>query len=212
MTRRQPDMAEETALRTRGYRFVAGLDEVGRGALAGDVAAAAVVLPCNASIMERLRGVRDSKQLSASQRRQLYETIQAEAIAIGLGRVPAPVIDVIGIAPATRRAMAMAIAALGLLPDFLLIDAMRLPGIAIPQKGIIHGDASCLTIAAASIVAKVSRDADMIEQDALHPGYGFARHKGYATAFHRQAIQQLGPCPIHRRSFAPLRPPDTSEQ
>lgn len=185
---------------------MAGLDEVGRGALAGDVVAAAVILPLEAAVLDRLHGVRDSKQLSARQRSTLFPMIQAEAIAIGLGRVSAQIIDAIGIAPATRRAMAIAIVNLGLTPDFLLIDALRLPGVTIPQKGIIRGDATCLTIAAASIIAKVSRDAAMIESDTFYPGYGFARHKGYATACHCQALQARGPCPLHRLSFAPLRP------
>jgi ribonuclease HII len=205
MPHQDPDMAEELALYARGFRLVAGLDEVGRGALAGDVVAGAVILPADAGVLARLRGVRDSKQLSPRQRRKLSETIQAEALAIGLGRVSAQDIDRLGIAPASRQAMMLAVAGLCTQPDFLLIDAFRLPDLALPQKAIIKGDASCLSIAAASIVAKVWRDARMIELDAVYPGYGFGQHKGYGTAFHCQALRLLRPCSIHRLSFAPVR-------
>ena len=198
-------MSEELALHRRGCRLVAGLDEVGRGALAGDVVAAAVVLPADDSVLERLRGVRDSKQMTARQRTALYSMIQAEAIAIGLGRVPAQVVDHVGIVPATRQAMTLAVSDLPVRPDFLLIDALYLPELTIPQKPLIKGDARCLSIAAASIIAKVSRDTMMTQLDVVYPGYGFARHKGYGTAFHCQSLAVLGPCAIHRRSFAPLR-------
>lgn len=205
MPHQDPDFAEESALHAHGFRLVAGLDEVGRGALAGDVVAAAVILPADPAILQRLRGVRDSKQLSPHQRAQLSVIIQAEALAIGLGRVPASEIDRIGIAPATRRAMALAVAALTLQPDYLLIDAVRLSEVRIPQKSIIKGDARCLSIAAASIVAKVDRDGAMVDLDSAYPGYGFARHKGYGTLLHRQALSTLRPCAIHRRSYSPVR-------
>jgi len=198
-------MAEEMALHARGYRLVAGLDEVGRGALAGDVVAAAVILPVDAGVLQRLYGVRDSKQLSPRQRSICSKTIQAEALAIGLGRVSAQDIDRLGIARASLQAMMLAVAGLATPPDFLLIDAFRLPDLALPQKAIIKGDASCLSIAAASIVAKVWRDARMIELDAACPGYGFAQHKGYGTAVHCQALRLLRPCSVHRQSFAPVR-------
>jgi ribonuclease HII len=200
-----PDMAEETALHEQGYRFAAGLDEVGRGALAGDVVAAAVVLPADQAVLARLRGVRDSKQMTPRQRALWAKTIQAEAIAVGLGRVSASDIDRLGIAPATRQAMITAIANLSIQPDYLLIDAVRLPSVAIPQKAIIKGDARCLSIAAASVIAKVSRDAAMVELDGVYPGYGFARHKGYGTSLHCSCLRQFGACSIHRRSFAPVR-------
>ena len=205
MPHQDPDFAEELALHAHGFRLVAGIDEVGRGALAGDVVAAAVILPADSLILQRLHGVRDSKQLSARQRTLLATTIQAEALAIGLGRVPALEIDRIGIAPATRRAMALAVAALLLQPDYLLIDAVRLSDVNIPQKSIIKGDARCLSIAAASVVAKVDRDGAMIRLDSTYPGYGFARHKGYGTLQHCQALCALRPCAIHRQSYAPVR-------
>jgi ribonuclease HII len=205
MPRRDPDMAEEIALHARGCRLVAGLDEVGRGALAGDVVAAAVILPADPAVLGRLRGVRDSKQLSARQRTRLNDAIQAEALAIGLGRVSARDIDRLGIAPAARRAMMLAVAGLDPQPDFLLIDAFRLPDLSIPQKGIVRGDASCLSIAAASVVAKVWRDARMNDLDAAYPGYGFARNKGYGTDSHCRALRLLRPCAEHRFSYAPVR-------
>ena len=205
MPRQDPDMAEELGLFAQGYHAVAGLDEVGRGALAGDVVAAAVILPAQAAILQRLYGVRDSKQLSPHQRFILSAMIQAEALAIGLGRVSAQDIDRLGIVQATRWAMVMAVAALPVRPDYLIIDALRLPDLTIPQKAIIKGDARCLSIAAASIVAKVKRDASMVDLDAIYPGYGFARHKGYGTSFHCQQLRLKHPCLIHRRSFAPVR-------
>ncbi len=205
MPRQDPDIAEELGLYAGGYHAVAGLDEVGRGALAGDVVAAAVILPAGAAVLQRLHGVRDSKQLSPHQRSILCSTIQAEALAIGLGRVSAQDIDSVGIVEATRRAMAMAVAALSIRPDYLIIDALRLPDVPIPQKAIIKGDARCLSIAAASIIAKVNRDASMVALDAIYPGYGFARHKGYGTSFHCQQLRLKHPCLLHRRSFAPVR-------
>jgi len=205
MRRLSPSMDEERSLYEQGYRLIAGVDEAGRGAWAGDVVAAAVILPAEEGVLTRLQGVRDSKQLTPRQRWSLYGVIRREAVAIGVGRVAAPEIDRLGIAAGTRQAMALAIADLGLAPDFILIDAVRLPDLRLPQKAIVRGDARCLSIAAASIVAKVSRDMAMVELDALYPGYGFARHKGYGTAFHRRALHVLQPCPIHRFSYAPVR-------
>jgi ribonuclease HII len=205
MPHEDPDFVEELVLHGQGYRLVAGIDEVGRGALAGDVLAGAVILPADADVMQQLHGVRDSKQLSARQREHLSTIIQAEALAIGLGRVPAPEIDRLGIVPATRRAMMLAIANLGLRPDYLLIDAVWLPDVDIPQKAVIKGDVHCLSIAAASVMAKVTRDAIMVELDGRYAGYGFARNKGYGTVEHRLQLRSLGPCAIHRRSYAPVR-------
>lgn len=205
MPHQDPDMAEELALHARGFRLVAGLDEVGRGALAGDVVAGAVILPADAGVLQRLHGVRDSKQLTPRQRSMLRETIQAEAIAIGLGRVSAQEIDRVGIATATRQAMQLAVAGLSIQPEYLLIDAVYLPDVAIPQKALIKGDVRCLCIAAASVMAKVYRDALMTELDGVYPGYGFARHKGYGTALHCQALHLYRPCAIHRQSYAPVR-------
>lgn len=205
MRRQHPTIAEETALWSLGYRLVAGVDEVGRGCLAGDVMAAAAILPADSSILSRLHGVRDSKQMTARQRAALYERIQAEAVALGLGRVPAAEIDRLGIMAATRQAMTLAVMSLPVRPDFLIIDALRLPGVAIPQKPIIRGDAQSLSIAAASVYAKVCRDRWMAEMDSRYPGYGFAHNKGYGTAMHLQALRSLRPCDLHRRSFLPVR-------
>ena len=202
----KPDLREEMTLYARGYRLVAGLDEAGRGSWAGPVAAGAVVLPLgNNGLKQALDGVRDSKQLNPSQRERLYDVIQTEALAVGVGMVPPDQIDELGIVPATKKAMALAIAQLPFPPDFLLIDFLGLPRLGYPQKSIVHGDALSLSIAAASIVAKVSRDRFMIELDSQYPGYGFASHKGYGTPQHRAALERLGPSLIHRFSYAPVR-------
>lgn len=202
----RPDLREEMVLYKWGYRLVAGLDEAGRGSWAGPVVAGAVILPLDEDGLEQaLDGVRDSKELNPSERERLYDVIQAEALAVGVGMVPPDQIDELGIVPATREAMALAIAQLPYLPDFLLVDFLRLPGLDYPQKSIVHGDALSLSIAAASIVAKVSRDRLMVQLDGQHAGYGFASHKGYGTPQHRAALDRLGPSPIHRFSYAPVR-------
>ena len=204
--RAKPSLAEEMALCAQGYRLIAGLDEAGRGAWAGPVVAAAVILPLDRPrLAEELAGVRDSKQLTPGKRERLYRVIEEVALSVGLGIVPPDAIDEIGIVPATRLAMREAIAQLSPVPDFLLVDFLRLPALSIPQKSITGGDALCLSIAAASIVAKVRRDRLMVELDARYPGYGFARHKGYGTQEHRQALAHLGPSPVHRLSFAPMK-------
>ncbi len=195
----------EQELWAGGYRTVAGVDEVGRGALAGPVVAAAIVLPPDITRLAPLLGhVDDSKRLTPAAREELCEPILACALAVGVGRVEAAEIDRIGIAPATRLAMRQALTGLAVPPDYILLDYLTLPDVACPQRGIPHGDALCLVIAAASVIAKVTRDRWMAEQDALYPGYGFAQHKGYGTAGHRDAIARLGPCVLHRMSFAPL--------
>jgi ribonuclease HII len=202
----KPTLAEEWTLRGQGYHHIAGLDEAGRGAWAGPVVAAAVILPLDDPDLSRsLDGVRDSKQLSPQQRDILYERVRAVAIAVGVGAVPAEGIDALGIVPATHQAMAAAVAQLSLSPDFLLIDFLQLDEVVLPQKGIVRGDGHCLSIAAASIIAKVTRDRLLIELEETYPGYGFARHKGYGTRQHRTALNHLGPCGIHRRSYAPVR-------
>jgi ribonuclease HII len=198
-----PTLDEEKKLQRRGYRFVAGVDEVGRGALAGPVMAAAVVLPVGAAF-PWLRSVRDSKQLSPKQRDRVFDLVQRAGIPFGLGSVPHATIDEVGIIKATRMAMAQAVDALTSRPDFLLVDALSLPEVDLPQKGIIRGDQLSLSIACASIMAKVSRDRHMTELDGTYPGYGLARHKGYGTRQHLQCLCRLGPCAIHRRSFAPV--------
>ena len=195
-----------------GHCVVVGLDEAGRGTWAGPVAAGAVALSSDSlGRLAALDGVRDSKMLTPRAREELEPRIVNAALAVGFGLASAAEIDAIGILPATRLAMRRAVAALSLQVDFLLIDAVRLPQVHISQKSIVKGDALCLSVAASSIVAKVRRDRLMAELDAMYPGYGFARHKGYGTARHWASLQALGPCPIHRRTFAPIRGYFTAE-
>jgi ribonuclease HII len=200
----KPSFAEERILQAQGYRLIAGVDEAGRGCLAGPVVAAAVILPSNleAPWLDR---VRDSKLLSPAERELLFHLIREVAISTGTGVVPHEVIDARGIVKATEWAMKLAIDQLSPSPESLLIDYMLLPEVALPQKGITDGDSLCFSIACASIVAKVTRDCLMIELDKVYPGYGFAQHKGYGTREHLSCLCQLGPSPIHRRSFQPVR-------
>jgi ribonuclease HII len=203
---RFPTWTNETRLWAAGYRRLAGLDEVGRGAWAGPVVAAAVVFPPgDLTLARRLSGVRDSKQLTAGQRQRLLEVIRECAVGVGVGTVPPEEIDALGIVPATRRAMALALEAVSPSPDYLLIDYLSLPGVALPQYSLPKGDLRVVSIAAASIVAKVSRDRMMIEMEDRLPGYGFARNKGYGTAQHQAALAEIGPSVAHRMSFAPVR-------
>ena len=187
----------EDAYRARGFRAVCGVDEAGRGPLAGPVTAAAVILPPGLCI----EGLDDSKKLSEARREALYEVITREALAIGVSCVGAERIDEINILQATMQAMAEAVAALAIRPDFILVDGNRLPLWEHDAEAVVGGDAKCLCVAAASIVAKVTRDKLMAVYDAAHPGYGFARHKGYGTEAHIAAIGALGLIGIHRRSF-----------
>jgi len=200
----KPTRAEEVQLYAQGLELVAGVDEVGRGALAGPVVAGAVVFPSSLRVPWAGR-VRDSQELRPRQREELAPLIKREALAWGLGEVPSKEIDRIGILPATRLAMKQALQALGVSPQFLLIDGIRLPEVSLPQKRLIRGDKLCFSIACAAIVAKVYRDGLMVGLDRDYPGYGFARHKGYGTALHCRCLLEIGPCPLHRRSFAPLR-------
>jgi ribonuclease HII len=200
-----PDLSQECALWAAGIVNAAGLDEAGRGAWAGPVSAAAVILPPDAAVLERLRGVRDSKQMTARQRGEWAERIRQEAAAWGVGLASAEEIDAQGILPATRLAMQRALAALNIPPQHLLIDAVRLRSVPLPQTCLIRGDATCLSIAAASVLAKTARDALLTALETEFPGYGFAQHKGYGTAQHQAALRALGPCPQHRRSYAPVR-------
>ncbi len=201
-----PSLEAERRLWALGYFYVAGLDEAGRGPWAGPVVAAAVVLPSGREDLEEaLAGVDDSKRLSASARERLYERIQSIALGVGVGMASHEEIDAMGIVPATRLAMRRALAALPHMPDYLLLDHLRLPEVNIPQESFTRGDSRVLSIAAASIIAKVTRDRIMEELDARYPGYGFAQHKGYGTAAHRQALARLGPSPIHRRTWAPVQ-------
>ncbi len=201
---KRPSYREESALHEDGYTLVAGLDEVGRGPLAGPVVAGAVMLPPNPR-GRWTRLIRDSKQLTPAQREEAADVLSEKALSTSTGLASNEEIDRIGIAPATRLAMARAVNALPLQPQFLLLDAFPLPDVDIPQKTIVRGDALCLSIAAASIVAKVERDRLMVEHDGRYPGYGFASHKGYASSHHLEALRERGPSPIHRRSFAPVR-------
>jgi len=201
-----PSLDLELALHQQGYRFVAGVDEAGRGAWAGPVVAAAVVLPLDRSDLGRaLGGVRDSKQLTPAARSALYNVIVEVALAVGTGVSAPRVIDRDGIVPATRRAMMRALARLSVSPDVLVLDHVHLPAVPLPQVSVPRADAHHLSVAAASIIAKVTRDRLMVLLDERFPGYGFAAHKGYGTARHRAQLTQMGPACIHRCSFAPLR-------
>ncbi|HEU5434456.1 MAG TPA: ribonuclease HII [Thermomicrobiales bacterium] len=201
-------MRHEAALWAAGWSRVAGVDEVGRGALAGPLVAAAVVLPMRAprqraGLARALAGVRDSKCLTPERREALFEPIVAAASAVGVGRVEVDELDAVGLGPANRLAMERAVFALGLDADALLLDACVLD-LGLPQIGLIDGDAHVLSIAAASIVAKVTRDRLMRELDAADNRYGFAQHKGYGSALHFARLAQFGPCRHHRRCFAPV--------
>lgn len=198
---------ESEIIKCTGLSTIAGLDEAGRGALAGPVVAAAVVFPSSTpELLSALSGVNDSKQLSARTREKLFPIIQHAALTFGIGIRPAHHVDRFGIIASTKQAMLDALQGLNPTAEFLLIDGrIRLKRSALPQRSIIRGDSKSLSIAAASIIAKVTRDRVMIALDAQYPEYGFARHKGYGTAYHRQALEQFGPTPEHRLTFAPLR-------
>ena len=190
----------------QGRRHIAGIDEVGRGCVAGPVVAAAVIFPEDVlRDPSPLEGVRDSKTVPEGERDTLRDLIYRYALAIGVGVMPTELIDAIGIAPATRLAMMAAVADLAVYPDHLLIDFVKLKNLDLPQTPLIDGDALCLSIAAASLVAKTTRDQMMRDAESSFPGYAFGVHKGYATAGHLAALAELGPSPLHRRSFAPLR-------
>ncbi len=194
---------------TRGARRVGGLDEAGRGPLAGPVVAACVVWPAavaRAAFAGPLRGLTDSKQLSPAHRERFFAWLTAGQpdVDTAIASAEADEIDRLNILRATHLAMARALAALPRLPEFVLVDGLPVPGLPAPSRAIVHGDGLSLTIAAASVLAKVTRDRRMIEADQDFPGYGFARHKGYGTAAHVAALRRLGPCPLHRRSFAPV--------
>jgi ribonuclease HII len=195
------NLSYERRLYRRGIKCVAGVDEVGRGPLAGPVVAAAVILP----LAEKIEGLADSKKLSPKKREELCREIREKALAIGVGRVGHRLIDRLNIGRANLLAMRKAVEKLNIAPDFLLVDGERnrieCP---IPQRGISGGDRKCASIAAASIVAKVIRDKIMLRYHEIFPGYKFDRHKGYGTWLHLKNLKELGSCPIHRRSFAPV--------
>jgi len=184
-----------------GYFYIAGIDEAGRGPLAGPVMAAAVILPAGLTII----GVDDSKKLTPDKRNTLFDVIMAQALSVGVGISTPAEIDRINILQATRRAMLAAVLNLSQPPDYLLIDGISTIDSTIPQKTIKKGDSLSLSIAAASIIAKVTRDRIMVEMDAKYPGYGFAGHKGYGSAAHLDAIKILGPSPIHRLTFGGVK-------
>ena len=199
-----PSFAEEEKLAAQGYQLIAGVDEVGRGALAGPVVAVAVILPgkINARWLDK---VRDSKQLTPVRRELLSRYIKEAAISMGIGMASHRVIDAQGIVRATRIAMKQAIDQLTPPPQYLLIDYLRLPEVPLPQKGLGDGDSLCLSIACASIVAKVARDKLMGKLDRVCSGYRLAKHKGYCTEEHVACLHRLGPSIIHRRSFQPVK-------
>ena len=200
-----PTIEVEQAFWQQGFTRVAGLDEVGRGPWAGPFYAAAVVLPNCPDALKILSDVRDSKRVSARRRERLSEEIVDVALTVGIGAADVDEVDALGIVPATRLAMRRALARLDVLPQALVLDALRLPQIPLPQRAFPRADALCLSVAAASIVAKVARDHWMIETaEVEYPGYGFAQHKGYGTRQHQAALDRLGVCPLHRRSFRPI--------
>ncbi|MFH1540105.1 MAG: ribonuclease HII [bacterium] len=200
--RRFPDQSFEYLLGTLGFREICGVDEAGRGPLAGPVVAAAVILPQSKTIS----GVSDSKALTPRRREELADTIKSECVDFSIGVVSAEEIDRLNILNASLEAMRKAVAGLGRAePDILLIDGNRRVPIPTPQVVLKRGDARCYSIAAASIIAKCARDKIMREYNDRYPTYGFDRHKGYGTAFHREMLERHGPCPIHRRTFSPVR-------
>ena len=184
-----------------GARIVAGVDEAGRGPLAGPVVAAAVIL----DPAVRIEGLADSKRLSAGRRAELDREIRERALSFAIARASAAVIDAVNILQATMQAMREAVDGLDTSPDEVLVDGNRCPALPYPARAVVRGDVSVAAISAASILAKVARDQEMIEMDRRYPEYGFARHKGYGTPAHRDALLRFGPSPIHRASFAPVR-------
>ena len=201
----------EQRLHKEGYRYIAGVDEAGRGPLAGPVVAAAVILPEDFDVL----GVDDSKKLTAKKRDELYDIIRSRAVCIGVGMADHRVIDEINILQATKKAMVQAINELssdfarrhpdeyaqGGIPDYVIFDAMKIEEVSVPQQSVIKGDAKVLAVAAASIIAKVTRDRMMVEYAGLYPEYAFEKNKGYGTAAHYEGLRAVGPCPIHRRTF-----------
>jgi ribonuclease HII len=181
-----------------GIARIAGLDEAGRGPLAGPVVAAAVILAPD----RRVRKLCDSKLLTPERREALFHAITTHAVGVGVGIIDHTTIDRVNILQATRLAMLEALRQLAVAPDLVITDFVKLPGLACPQRNLVNGDARCATVAAASIIAKVTRDRLMVEADQQFPEYGFARHKGYATVQHLAALDRHGPCPLHRRTFA----------
>ncbi|MEA3441659.1 MAG: ribonuclease HII [Chloroflexota bacterium] len=196
-----PDFSFEMELWESGLALVAGVDEAGRGALAGPVAAAALIFPSDPSLAAELHGVRDSKQMTPGQRDEWAQRLPEIALACGVAFASPGEIDELGIVPSTRLAMQRALDLLETAPEYLLIDYVELPERPIPQKALVKGDARSLSIAAASILAKTARDTCLRDLARVYPGYGFASNKGYGTEAHREALARLGPCKVHRRKF-----------
>jgi ribonuclease HII len=205
LDRLQPTLDVEMQLWGNGLQFLAGIDEVGRGALAGPVYAAAVILPARKSILKELGGVHDSKQMTPEEREEWAPLIREKAVAWSLGWASCREIDRWNILSCTHLAARRAVRALSLLPDHLLLDNLKLVKVDFPQTAVAEGDTRCLSIAAASVIAKVARDAELRKLDSRFPTYGFASHKGYATEEHLLAIRKYGPCQQHRLTFAPMR-------
>jgi ribonuclease HII len=202
MTRETPPLRLEQELWAQGKRFIGGIDEAGRGAWVGPVCAAVVILPANPEIIKPLACVRDSKLLSPLHREQAADCVKTIALGWSIGYSSAREIDEIGILPATRQAVLRSIQSLTIYPEFLLMDYIHWPGLKNPHLMFPKGESLSLSIASASVIAKTSRDALMRELDLQYPGYGFAKHKGYGTREHQQAINRLGLCDIHRKSFS----------
>ena len=201
-----PNLDIEQDVRSVQYKYIAGVDEVGRGPLAGPVVSAAGVLPHDlVGDEDWLSVINDSKKLSESKRQMAYEIISREAVSVAVGITNASTIDSVGILPATISSMFTALRGLEVYPDFVLFDFIPLKDCEYPYRTVVKGDTKSYSISAASIIAKVTRDELMKEADEQYPGYGFSGHKGYGTAKHLDAIKRLGPCEIHRRSFAPIK-------
>ena len=201
-----PNLDIEQDVRSVQYKYIAGVDEVGRGPLAGPVVSAAVVLPDDlVGDEDWLSVINDSKKLSESKRQMAYEIINRQAVSVAVGITNASTIDSVGILPATISSMFTALRGLQVSPDFVLFDFIPLKDCEYPYRTVVKGDTKSYSISAASIIAKVTRDELMKEADEQYPGYGFSGHKGYGTAKHLDAIKRLGPCEIHRRSFAPIK-------
>jgi ribonuclease HII len=202
-----PHLNKEIALFRQGYCCVAGLDEAGRGAWAGPVVAAAVILPVDRpySLRQALHGLDDSKRLSRQERERLFKVIRQVALGIAVGMASPAMVDAVNVVAATRCAMQQALENLDPPPDYLLLDHLRLPAIALPQDAFPKADSISLTVAAASVIAKVTRDRLMVAYNQEYPGYAFDRHKGYGTRAHQLALAEHGPCPLHRLSYQPLR-------
>jgi ribonuclease HII len=202
----KPHLQKEIALFKQGYRFIAGLDEAGRGAWAGPVVAAAVILPVDRPELSTiLHGLNDSKKLTPQQRNKFFIVVQNTALAVAVGVALPQLVDEVNVVQATRHAMGEALAKLNIVPTYLLLDHLQLPAVNLPQDAFPKADGISLTVSAASVIAKVTRDRLMVELSRQYPGYGFERHKGYGTPGHHEALQKLGPCAVHRSSYRPIQ-------